>query len=442
MSFDADNAAALRYFVQLPVDSGMIAFLAQRAGEVIACDPVMPMAPSNLPTPPTTPPPGDRILAASPTIPTLEKFITNLVRRSHVQTSTLMSTIVYLSKLKSKLPPVAKGLPCTVHRIFLACLIVTAKYVNDVSPKNKHWAEYSKVKGFPAWGFSKTEVNLMEQQLLALLEWDLDISEEVLTYELEPYLAPVREEMALKRVQRQAQLKAAEERRNEAMRALRLRQQQEGERDEVQIALEQYHAASRNQSPVSVDVSMKDRYDESPHYYVQHINNPYVSSPDSVSNVPGLSTSSTGTPARGHRRGRHQTPASSISSIASYQEVVDHGVAVTRDLANEEEWLTESFGEDAYVKGGEDVVYMNNNPKAPIDDDVVYLCSNPVTKPRIDYNDGYATTTTNTRSDYIFASPYKRSILPYELPTTEKPMKKARTGGLMARWFRGNTERA
>lgn len=51
---------------------------------------------------------------------------------------------------------------CTCHRVFLASLIVAAKYLNDQSPKNKHWSAHSTV-------FSVGEVNLMEKQLLALL---------------------------------------------------------------------------------------------------------------------------------------------------------------------------------------------------------------------------------------------------------------------------------
>ncbi|KAH8556188.1 hypothetical protein BGW37DRAFT_405478, partial [Umbelopsis sp. PMI_123] len=95
-------------------------------------------------------------------VPPLREFISNLVRKSGLHTGTFLATLVYLDRLRRSLYTVAKGMPCTCHRIFLSTLIVTAKYVNDTSPKNKHWARYSSV-------FSVAEVNLMEKQLLVLL---------------------------------------------------------------------------------------------------------------------------------------------------------------------------------------------------------------------------------------------------------------------------------
>lgn len=189
----AQNKAALDHFVHLPVGKDMIAHLAQKATEVIRCEPT-PFTHSNLPpTPPRTPPQdGAPRLAAESPLPSLETFITSIVDRSHVQVPTLMSSLIYLSRLQKRLPPVAKGMRCTVHRIFLASLILAAKNLNDSSPKNKHWAKYSYVRGYDHFGFSVTEVNLMEKQLLFLLDWDLRITPEDLYDHLEPFLAPIR----------------------------------------------------------------------------------------------------------------------------------------------------------------------------------------------------------------------------------------------------------
>lgn len=175
------RGAALESFVRMPVTSAMISHLALTASTVIRCEPPSTTAAPAAPTAPSN----------SPPLPTLEQFITSLVDRSHVQVPTLMSSLVYLTRLQRRLPSVAKGMRCTVHRIFLASLILAAKNLNDSSPKNKHWARYSAVRGFESFGFSLTEVNLMEKQMLFLLDWDLRITNEDLYEHLEPFLTPI-----------------------------------------------------------------------------------------------------------------------------------------------------------------------------------------------------------------------------------------------------------
>ena len=192
------NKTALEHFVYQPVSREMIAYLAEAAQKVISCDAsLMPPASQKKlpPTPPRSPEPR-AVKTDDSSLPTLEEFITQLVVSSNVQVPTLMSTLVYLTRLKSTLQPMARGLRCTAHRIFLAALILAAKYLNDSSPKNKHWATYSHISTeLYSFGFNRTEVNLMEKQLLFLLEWDLRITEHDLYRELDYFLEPLRQKV-------------------------------------------------------------------------------------------------------------------------------------------------------------------------------------------------------------------------------------------------------
>jgi G1/S-specific cyclin PLC1 len=192
------NKAALDYFIQLPVSREMVSYLAKKASQVIRCD--TPPQSSHLATP------QESLLQT----PSVDAFITSLVERSHIQVPTLMTSLVYLDRLKAKLPDMAKGMHSTVHRIFLASLILAAKNINDSSPKNKHWARYTSVRGFPNFGFSITEVNLMEKQMLFLLDWDLRIRLTDLYEHLESFLAPIRDRQTIQEQSRQQDLRERE----------------------------------------------------------------------------------------------------------------------------------------------------------------------------------------------------------------------------------------
>eukprot|EP00842_Homolaphlyctis_polyrhiza_P002229 jgi/Hompol1/3006/HPOL_006289-RA len=102
--------------------------------------------------------------------PPLPVFISSLIKTAQVDSPVLMLALIYFQRLKKLLPPTAKGMPCTVHRITLATLIVAEKFLCDVPMRNRSWAAHSTV-------FSLEEVNLMERQLLHLLDFNLYVTE-------------------------------------------------------------------------------------------------------------------------------------------------------------------------------------------------------------------------------------------------------------------------
>ena len=187
-----DCARLLSELITRGVDSTMIRHLAAAADNVLPFDGnKMPVQSGKAarPTSLTTSPIQVRAVQPQSTLPTVEQFIWKLVRLSNAKTATLLPTLVYIDRLKSRLEPMSRRLPCAPHRIFLTCLILAAKYFNDSSPRNKRWVRYATLDGL---GFCISEVNLMERQLLYLFDWDLSVEEADLYKSWAGYIATAR----------------------------------------------------------------------------------------------------------------------------------------------------------------------------------------------------------------------------------------------------------
>ena len=150
-------------------------------------------------------------------IPSLENFIKGLIIGSNVQTTTLMSTVVLLKRLQKIIPKNVYGIETTRHRIFIGSLIIVAKMLNDSSPLNKHWCNYT--NGL----LTLLELNIIEKELLEYFNWNLKFEEQELIQSLSPLLLPIKEQILL---QQQTQQVAMQQQQQQQQK-LALQQQQQ-----------------------------------------------------------------------------------------------------------------------------------------------------------------------------------------------------------------------
>lgn len=122
-------------------------------------------------------------------LPSLQKFLNRLIDCLNLNNGILMFTMIYLNRLKLKLPNNCKGLPSTRHRILLSCLILSIKFNNDFSLKNHDWLKLTNRL------FNLKDINLMERQLLYLLNWNLVVSEQEILLNFNKFLTPIKESL-------------------------------------------------------------------------------------------------------------------------------------------------------------------------------------------------------------------------------------------------------
>lgn len=100
----------------------------------------------------------------SSSAPALAEFTAYLLTRTRLSVNCLFVALFYLNKLKQRFPQ-AKG--SSGHRLILSALIVSQKFVNDDTYNNKTWSTVA------TGVFTLQEINQMERELCAFLEWKL-----------------------------------------------------------------------------------------------------------------------------------------------------------------------------------------------------------------------------------------------------------------------------
>ncbi|KAJ7268085.1 hypothetical protein B0H12DRAFT_93405 [Mycena haematopus] len=95
-------------------------------------------------------------------------FATTVLARAEVTPPTVLVSLVYIARARPHLSIALEE--WALERVFLGALIVAAKYTNDSTLKNVHWALCTGV-------FGKRDVGRIEREFLDVLDWELGVGE-------------------------------------------------------------------------------------------------------------------------------------------------------------------------------------------------------------------------------------------------------------------------
>ncbi|KAK7024631.1 PHO85 cyclin-1 [Paramarasmius palmivorus] len=94
-----------------------------------------------------------------------------MIRRARVTYSVVLVALVYLQRARPHLQIASESF--LWERLLIGSIVLADKYVNDCTMLNRHWAICS-------GKFGNMDVNRIERDLLAVLDWDVKLSEKEL----------------------------------------------------------------------------------------------------------------------------------------------------------------------------------------------------------------------------------------------------------------------
>lgn len=101
----------------------------------------------------------------------MQDFLIRLCKHAHCSSQVWLCTLANADRMLTRTGMAFTSL--SVHRIFLASFVVTAKFRDDVSFSNKWYAAVA--------GVSQQELNLIEREFLRLVDFSVDTSAEELS---------------------------------------------------------------------------------------------------------------------------------------------------------------------------------------------------------------------------------------------------------------------
>ncbi|KAI8373728.1 hypothetical protein BD560DRAFT_394156 [Blakeslea trispora] len=116
-------------------------------------------------------------------LPPLNEFISNLYHKKRLSCAVKAFALIYLLRLKSKLPANARGGPDTPYRLFLAALLTGSKYLSESGTG----LTSTQLASLVHHAYSPREINRMERSFLGLLRYDLWVSNKDIQFFIEHY---------------------------------------------------------------------------------------------------------------------------------------------------------------------------------------------------------------------------------------------------------------